>query len=250
MRTSGARWAWLLATTFLVGTVVVALMNLNITTPAPQVADGASLPDRIFANFTAAQAAWLQDMGSSVLFAVGFLAIAALGPILRTLLGPDDPRAARLGVLFVVAGTIGILSQVIYVGGKEIATVPYYCDCEFGPAQLISRAAILDVVVGIQDWLLSTSIVVLSLGLLATAELARAWKWANFFVVVTRLLAIAGFATVAWDRVAAPVLKRAQVDLPYDLIGLGLIVVVAGVGVPVWGILLGRTLSREVTVQP
>ena len=245
MQMSGARWAWLLAATFLLGTIVVALMSLNITAPAPQFAADASLPDRIFANFKAIQAAWLQDAGSSVLFAVGFLSIAALGPILRAILGPDDPRAARMAVLFVVAGTVGILSQVIYIGGKEVASVPYYCDCEFGPAQLISRGAILDVLVGIQDWLLSTAIVVLSLGFLSTAELARDWKWTNTFVAVTRLLAIAGFATVAWNRIAVPMLADAQVDLPYDLIGLGLIAAVAGVGVPLWSILLGRTLTAD-----
>jgi hypothetical protein len=245
MQMSGVRWAWLLAAAFLLGTVVVAMMTLHITAPAPQVADGASLPDRIFASFKAEQAAWLQDAGSSVLFAIGFLAIASLGPILRALFGPDDPRATRVAILFVVAGTIGIVSQMIYIGGKEVTAVPYYCDCQYGPEQLLSRGAILDALVGIRDWLLGTCIFVLSLGLLSTAELARAWKWTDSLVVVTRLLAIAGLATVAWNRIAAPVLANAQVDLPYDLIGLGLTVAVAGVGVPLWGMLLGRFLSAE-----
>ena len=244
MRTSGARWAWLLAATFLVATVVVVLMNLNITAPAPKIADNATLPDVIFANFAAARAAWPQDAGSAFLFALGFLAVAMLGLVLRSTLDRTDPRAMRVAVLFMVAGTIGILSQVVYIGGKEVAIAPYYCDCDYLAPQLISRGSVLDALVGMQSWMVDTFSFIFAVGLLAVAGLAAAASWSSRFVVVTRVLAVAGFALVAWDRVAAPLLNGANVDIDYGRIGLVILALIAGIGVPVWAAMLARSLSR------
>ena len=244
MRTSGARWAWLLAATFLVATVVVLLVNLNITAPAPQFADDASLPDIIFANFAAAREAWLQDMGSSVLYALGFLAIAALGPILRALLDRSDPRATRVAVLFLIAGTIGILSQIIYVGGKEVATAPYYCDCDYLADQLISRGVVLDAIVGIQAWMVDAFSFLFAVGLLAAAALASAKAWPAGFVRASQGLAILGLASVAWNRVVVTLLVNADVHIDYPRIGLAILAVIAGVAVPVWAAMLARTLTR------
>src|SRR5437867_5324767 len=116
MRTSAARWAWLLAATFFAATVITILVGQHITAPAPKIASDAKLPDIIFANFEATQQAWLQLVASALLFSIGFLAIAILGPTLRSLLDRSDPRATRLTVLFLVAGAIGILSQIPYLG--------------------------------------------------------------------------------------------------------------------------------------
>jgi hypothetical protein len=244
MRTSGARWAWLLAVTFLVATVVVVLVSLNITAPAPDFADDANLPDIIFANFASARAAWVQDMGSSVLYALGFLAIAALGPILRATLDRSDPRATRVAVLFLVAGTIGILSQIIYVGGKEVATAPYYCDCDYLAAQLISRGSVLDVIVGIQGWMVDAFSFLFALGLLAAASLANARAWPVGFVRASQGLAVLGLGSVVWDRVAVTLLVNAQVDIDYGKIGLVILAIIAGLATPIWAVWLARTLPR------
>jgi hypothetical protein len=244
MRDSARRWAWLLAVTFLVATVIVALVSLNITAPAPDFADDTALPDIILANFASAREAWLQDMGASVLFALGFLAIAAVGPILRVLLDRSDPRATRVAVLFLVAGTIGILSQIIYVGGKEVAIVPYYCDCDYLAAQLISRGTVLDVIVGIQAWMVDAFIVLFALGLLAAASLASARAWPAGFVRASQGLAVLGLASVAWNRVAVTLLINAQVDIDYGRIGLAILAIIAGVATPLWAAMLARTLSR------
>lgn len=244
MRDSASRWAWLLAVTFLVATAVVVLVNLNITAPAPDFADDAALPDIILANFESAREAWLQDMGASLLFALGFLAIAALGPILRALLDRSDPRATRVAVLFLVAGTIGILSQVIYIGGKEVATAPYYCDCDFLPEQLVSRGTVLDVITGIQAWMVDAFTLLFALGLLATASLASAAAWPAGFVRASQALAVLGLASVAWNRIAVTLLVNAQVDIDYGHIGLAILAVIAGVATPMWAVMLARTVSR------
>lgn len=243
MRNSGARWAWLLAGTFLIATIVVVLVNLNITAPAPDIADDADLPDIIFANFAAARDAWPQDLGSALLFALGFLAIAALGPILRAVMDRSDPRATRVAVLFLVAGTIGILSQVVYIGGKEVATAPYYCDCDYLAEQLVSRGTVLDVIVGIQGWMVDTFSVVFAFGLLAAGSLGRAAGWSGRLVLASQALAVLGLASVAWNRIAVPLLVNADVHIEYGQIGLGILAVIAGVATPIWAAMLARTLS-------
>jgi len=245
MRTSGARWAWLLAATFVVATVVLLLANLNITVAAPLISDDADLPDIIFANFASAREAWLQEMGTSVLFALGFLAIAALGPILRTVLGRSDPGGTRVAVCFLVAGTIGILSQVIYIGGKEVATAPYYCDCDYLAAQLISRSTVLDVIVGMQAWMIDAFSLIFSLGLLAAAGLATAAAFPAGFIRASQALPGIGLASVAWNRIAVPLLVSADVHIEYGLIGLVILAVTAGVAAPLWAVILARSLSRE-----
>jgi hypothetical protein len=245
MRISGARWAWVLAVTFLVATVIALLANLNITAPAPEFAEDAALPDIIFAEFAASRGgAQLQEVGNSLLYAAGFLAIAMLGPILREVLGRGDARVTRFTVFFLVAGTIGILSQVMYIGGKDVATAPYYCDCDYLDAQLISRVTALDVLGGIQAWMVDAFIFLFAVGVLAAADVASTKGWPGGFVRASQVLAVLGLAAVVWDRIAVPLLVNADVHIEYGLIGLGILAVIAGVATPVWAVILARTLSR------
>lgn len=245
MRTSGARWAWLLAATFVVATIMVVLVNLNVTVPAPDIADDADLADIIFANFAAARDAWPQEMVSSLLFALGFLAIAVLGPTLRALLDRTDPRATRLAVVFLVAGTIGIMSQVLYLGGKEVATAPYYCDCDYLAPQLISRGAALDVISGMQSWMIDAFSFLFAIGLLAAASLAGANAWPPRFVRSSQALAVLGLASVAWNRVVVSLLVNADVHIDYPRIGLLILAVIAGVATPIWAVGLARVLGQD-----
>jgi hypothetical protein len=243
MQASTARWAQLLAGTFLVATVVTLLVSLHITTPAPSFAADATLPDNIFASFAAARAAWPQEAAAGVLYALGFLAIAVLGVNLRAILSRSDPAATRIAVVFLVAGIIGIVSQVTYLGVKEVATVPYYCDCDFMAPQLISRGTVLDAVVGMQGWLVDTFSLLFAVGLLAAGTLAAGAAWPAAFVNVSRAFAVLALASVLWDRVAVTLLVNAQVDLDYQTIGLAILGVLAGIAVPVWAWMLSRNVT-------
>ena len=250
MRTSGARWAWILAASFLLGTIWLVLVTQNITVQGPDIADDASLPDAIFEDFRAARDAFPQEMAYTLLFALGFLAVGMLGPILREVLGRGDPRVTRLTVFFLVAGTIGILSQVVYLGGKEVATAPYYCDCDYLAPQLISRGAVLDALSGIQSWMTDAFTFLFAIGLLAAASLASARGWGAAFVRASVVLAVLGLASAAWDRIAVPLLVNADVHIDYYGIGLLILAVVAGVAVPIWAVILARTLSRSEGASP
>jgi hypothetical protein len=245
MRTSGARWAWMLAASFLLGTIWLILVTQNITVQGPDIADDASLPDAIFANFRAAHGAFPQEMAYTLLFSLGFLAVAMLGPILRAVMDRSDPKAIRLAVFFLMAGTIGILSQVIYLGGKEVATAPYYCDCDYLAPQLISRGAVLDALTGIQSWMVDAFSFLFAIGLLAAASLASAKSWGSGFVRASQGLAVLGLASAAWDRIAVPLLVNAGVHIDYYAIGLLILGVIAGVATPIWAVMLARALSQE-----
>lgn len=250
MRTSGARWAWVLAASFLLGTIWLILVTQNITVHAPEIAEDANLPDSIFANFAAARDAFPQEMAYTLLFSLGFLAVAMLGPILRAILERSGPTGTRVAVLFLVAGTIGILSQVVFLGGKEVATAPYYCDCDYLAPQLISRGAVLDALGGIESWMTDAFTFLFAIGLLATASLARAQGWGAGFVRASQGLAVLGIASAAWDRIGAPLLVNAKVQVDYYGIDLLILAVIAGVGTPIWAVLLARALSREAPFPP
>jgi hypothetical protein len=249
MRTSGARWAWLLAATFFVASIITILISQHVTAPAPKIPPDAQLPDIIFANFEATQAAWLQLVASAVLFSIGFLAIAVLGPTLRSLLDRSDPRATRLAVFFLVAGVIGILSQIIYLAAQDVAAQPHYCQCDYAAPELISRGTILDVLSGVQGWLVDTFSLLFATGLFAAASLGQKAAWPASLVRTSQVLALLGLAAMAWDRIASPLLANANVSLDYDGIGFAIIGLLAGIVTPVWAVLLARSLQpvEEVT---
>lgn len=84
---------------------------------------------------------------------------------------------------------------------------------------------------------------IFAFGLFAVAGRAATARWSARFVVATRVLAVLGFASVAWDRIAVQLLINANVDTDYGRIGLIILGLIAGVGVPVWAAMLARSLS-------
>ena len=250
-RQLAARLSWVTAGTFLVASVVVLLLSFNVSAAEPTFAPDATFVDNILASFENQQARWIQDLGSSLLFGVGFAALAALGATLRHVLGRDDPRSMLATAAFLVAGTVGLVSQLIYIGGTEVATNPQYCDCDFLAEEVISRAMILDVINGIVYWMIDGFSVLFGVGLIAVAGVASAsGSMPVTWVTFTRLVAIAGLASAVWNRVAIPLLIRAGYeDLDYGRIGSVILVVVAGILVPIWAAWLARAL-RPSAVEP
>jgi hypothetical protein len=204
----------------------------------------ATFVDHLLAEFEDARAVWFADLGQSLLFAVGFAAIAALGAVLRHVLGRDDPRSMVALVAMMVAGAVGVVSQLIYIGGTEVATNPEYCDCGFLAEEIISRAMINFTINGIVFWMIDAFTVLFAVGLLAMASVASAARaMPAGWVAFTRLLALVGLAVVVWNRIAVPLLIQAGYDeVDYFLIGSILIGIVAGIMVPVWAAWLARSL--------
>jgi len=241
------QWAaslgWVTAAAFLAGSLLILFLTLN--PPAMrEFAPDATFVDHILASFEDEQARWIPDLGSSVLFTASFAAIAALGATLRHVLGRDDPRSMVATAAFLVAGTLGIASQLIHIGGTEVATNPQYCDCGFLAEEIISRAMIRDVLGGIVSWMIDGFSVLFAVGLFAVASVASAsGRMSANWVAFTRLVAIAGLASVVWNRVAIPLLIQAGYeDVDYGLIGGLIVVVIGGILVPIWAAWLARSL--------
>jgi hypothetical protein len=242
-RTWAARLGWLTAATFLAGAALVIFLQLN--SPAERsFPPDATFVDHILAEFEDARSVWLVDLANSLLFAVGFAAIAALGAVLRHVLGRDDPRGMVAVAAFMVAGAVGVVAQLIYIGGNEVATSPQYCDCGFLAEEIISRQMIHITLGGIVFWMIDAFTVLFAVGLLAWAAVASASRRMPVgWVAFTRLLAVVGLAVVAWNRIVVPLLIEAGYDnVDYFLIGSILIGIVAGIMVPVWAAWLARSL--------
>jgi len=244
-RRLGSRLAWILALSFVIATVITGLLALNVTAPEPNYPADGTVIDTIFAQLQNQSVRWPQDLAASVLYALGFGVIGVLGLALRRILDRDSPAAMLVAATFLMAAVVGLLSQLAYIGAKEVAITPYYCDCEFRAAELMSRNWDLNVVMGIQGWLVDGFSVLFATGLLAAAGLARAAGWPGEWVMLTRVLAVAGLASVGWNRVVVPLLINAQVDIDYGLIGLGILAVIAGLLTPIWAAGVAMTLAAK-----
>jgi hypothetical protein len=231
------------AGTFVVAMLLFALGLFHIVVPEPENPGAGTFVDNLLDSFAHAQAHfWPWDLTSSLLLIVGFVGLAILGAALRSALDREDARGAVLAVTFLLAGTIGAASQILAVGSTEAATRPEYCDCGFLSEEIVSREMIYETFNNVVFWMTDASVVLFAVGLLAFAPMARASGWVpNGLVVYARLLAVLALLSVAWGRVAVPLLEGNGVELDYGLIGGLVTVVVAGVLIPIWAAWLARS---------
>ena len=241
-RMASSRLGWFVAATFVVGMVIVALGQYHIIVPEPEFSPSATFVDDILAGFEHAQTHRIEDLASSLLLAAGFVGLAILGTTLRRALDRDETRGAVLAVTLLLAGAIGAASQVLFVGATVAATSPEYCDCGFLAEEIISRDMILLVAESVVFWLTDAAVVLLAVGLLAFAAMAPAAGWVpSGLVAYARVLAVLAVLSVIWGRVAVPILLESDVDLDFFLIGDVILLVLAGVLVPIWAAWLGRS---------
>ncbi|RPH36558.1 MAG: hypothetical protein EHM90_01725 [Chloroflexi bacterium] len=249
-RTLSSRIGWFVAATFLVAMVLYALGQFHIIVPEPEFIPAETYVDDLIAGFEHAQAHWIVDLTSSLLLAAGFVGLAILGATLRRVLDRDDARGAVLAVTFLLAGAIGAASQVLFVGATEVATNPEYCDCGFLAEEIVSRQMAHDIALNVVFWMTDMSIVVIAIGLLAFAALARASGWVpDGLAVYARVLAGLAFLSVVWGRVVVPLLMESGVELDYFRIGDLVILLIAGVLVPIWAAWVARAARSTPEVE-
>jgi hypothetical protein len=235
--------AWTLAITFIVGTIIILLLALNISAPEPQFHEGDNvLVDNILVDLANQQQRWPQDVLANVLFAIGFAAVGGLGTTLPHRLGAADDRGRLMASAFVMAATLGVVAELTYLGVKEMSINAQYCECALRDPQLISRAEALNGVVNLQGWLTDGFSVLFGLGLFAAAALARSTAamsagWRTY----TRWMGIAAIAFVLIGRLLTFV---GSDTLDLNTISALLIAIVAGILTPIWAIWTARMLRR------
>ncbi len=240
-RTHASRLGWLIAVASVLAAGIYALKIFHVITPEPTFDPNASFVDGILAGFVHAQAHWLEDLISSLLFAVAFAGIAVLGPVLRHAMDRDAPRGGLMAVSFVLAGILGVAAQLIYLGAIEAATNPQYCDCGFLAEEIVSREMIRIVAEGIVFWLTGGAVVLFAIGLLAFAGLAGLAGWVPAgLAVYARVVAVLGLLSVVWDHVAVLLLVEAGIEFDFFLLSQVITIVFAGVLVALWAAWLAR----------
>ena len=245
-----SRLGWLIAVTLVLGAGIYALKIFHVIVPEPTFDPNLTGVDVILAGFEHAQEHWLEDLTSSLLFAIAFAAIAVLGLILRHATNRDDPRGGLMTVGFVVAGILGVAAQLIYVGAIEAATSPEYCDCGFLAEELVSREMIRIVVEGIVFWLNGGVVVMFAIGLLAFAGVAGSAGWVPAgLAVYARIVAVLGLISVAWDHVAVPLLIEAAGEFDFFMLSQVITIVFAGIVVPLWAAWLARAAGAKNEVE-
>src|SRR4029450_11355039 len=146
-------------------------------------------------------------------------------------MGRDDPWML-VGTLAVGVGAgIGGVGQLFYLGAKEIALAPPYCDCARAAEQIISRGQVLDMLDNAQRWLLVGTLV------LASAGLFLIWRGAStrgLFSPTWRALTLA----LALVLAVAVVTVVAEVDILSEVVtGVG-----AAILTPIWAVTTARGL--------
>jgi hypothetical protein len=209
---------------FVAAAVLQAVLSFELTGAAPEDTD--DFIESIIQFFAWEQGRAGIDLAASLLFGLGFLAVAGVGVLLSRLAESTDARRALGAAAFVAGGSLGLASQLWWIAVKPLATSPQYCECNLLAEEITSRLMILRLGGTVQMWLVIGAIVLVSLGIILAAQLGRragmpgAWIWLSYLVVVASLvssgLGIAG-------------------TYPFDQIAL---LVVAGILIPLWGLWL------------
>jgi hypothetical protein len=229
---------WLAAISLFAAGVITALLEFDITASLPRKTAPNDLLEGTLAFFQNESDRWPQELASLLLFTVGFLALIGLVALLRNALSGDDPWLL-LGTLAVGVGAgIGAVGQLFYLGAKEVAIDPHYCDCARAAEQIISRGQVLGMLDNAQRWLLVGTLVLASVGLFLS------WRGTSnrgLFSPTWRALTL----TLALVLTVAVITTVAEVDILSDVVTA----VGAAILTPIWAVTTARglpTTSREV----
>ena len=214
--------AWIMAAAFVLASVLLLLFAFQVFGGPPE--PGEVFIDNVLADFAWQQTQWPLEFAGTALFAIGFLALGGLAPVLGRLAGPADARRGLVTVAFLGAGGLGAASQLLWLGAKPIATSPQYCECGLLAEEIMSRLMTLNIVGGVQTWLISGAMVAAAVGLVVAGQLGReagmprAWLGIAW---VTAALALVGAVLPLFDV------------YPFDIM---LVVLVAGILIPIWAV--------------
>jgi hypothetical protein len=233
----GAALAWLVALCFFAATAILLLLEFNVTASEPVNAPGNDLVSETVAFFKEQQARWPQELATGLLFALGFFLLIGLAVVLRRLFGKDDVRSSVASMTLGVGAGIAAASQLAFIGAKQVAIDPRYCQCEYAPEQIISQSRALDMAETAQAWLIVGFLVLGAVGLVLFAAANRdrrllppSWGYVSQALAVLFVVALVG---IVFDIQAVNDLSLA---------------IISGVLVPIWAIVLARRLRSPVKV--
>ncbi len=105
--------AWIMAAAFVLASVLLLLFAFQVFGGPPE--PGEVFIDNVLADFAWQQTQWPLEFAGTALFAIGFLALGGLAPVLGRLAGPADARRGLVTVAFLGAGGLGAASQLLWL---------------------------------------------------------------------------------------------------------------------------------------
>jgi hypothetical protein len=223
--------AWIVAVAFVGGTVLVLVLSFGLLGSPPERME--DFIDSIVADFAFQQTLWPLELLGTTLFAIGFLALGGLGPVLGRLAAPDDARGGLVTASFLAAGGLGAASQLLWIGTRAFAINPQYCDCGLRAEEIMSRLMAIGIVTSVQALLISGAMVAASVGVVMAGALGRehgmpiGWWWVSIAVAVVALIGA-----------VVPLLRIYPVDVLITAL-------VAGILFPIWALWLAAR-ARDV----
>lgn len=229
------RWlAWVLAISFFGAAVIFILLEFDVTArPVERPPGPPDFVAELQAFFANEQTRWPQQVASSLLFALGFAALAGIGLLLRDVLGRQDGRTSIVSASLGMAGVVGLTSQLGWLGAREVAIDGRWCDCKYFIEQIVSQGRTLAIIDGLQEWLLFGVFALAAAGTFMAGRLAlergfpnSGWARYSFVIAALFLVALVSFLFDLDDLVA-------------PITGIG-----AGILLPLWALWLVRQLER------
>jgi hypothetical protein len=223
---------WVVGLSLFVGAIIRMALSFELF-PLPEIPTDADFVDRILTIYEFQSSLWPIEFTSFVAFAIGFAALASLGPVLRRLASDDDARGGLVMVALLGLGGLGLASQLLQIGSVPFLTSPELCECGLREHEIMAREVVINTIFGVQLWLAVGALVLAAPGLWlagslgADAGMPPAWRWLSILIALASVV----LAVLA-------VLEA----FPFDQYVLGL---TAGILVPIWAIWLASR-SREV----
>jgi hypothetical protein len=224
---------------FVAGAVLLLVLSFDVLGAPPEPSE--DFIERTVAGFEFQATRWPVEFAANALFAIGFVALALLGPTLARLADAADARRGLLSASFLLGGGLGLAAQLVWLGAKPVAASPQYCDCGLLAEEIMSRLMALDIVSAIQGWLVHGAVIAIAIGLALVVPLGR---WAGMpaaWGVLTYVTAAVALLTEALGVVGAS---------PFDLIGTVIVTVIL---IPAWAVWLAMRaddLSGEGAAGP
>jgi hypothetical protein len=209
------RWAaWALTACLVVAGILFALVEFGlIEGPGPPRGIPNDYPTNLGYYFADQRVVFPYEVAGAVLFSLGFLAFACIGLGLKYMTPARDPSGAIVAGAFAFAAGLLVVSQLIFIGAKRVAIDPAVCECKWAPEQMISQDRALEMIYGVQDWLIAGALLLAGLGMLVIPSLATrsgvlstAWGRFSQLLSIVFFLAVLGLVFelgTAFDLIAA-----------------------------------------------
>lgn len=234
-RAGWIRWVgYAVAATLVVAAILYLVRALDLFGAPPQRGDGQDFVEFLLQVASFDQPRVLLYDAPAVLFAAAFAGFGILGLLLPLRTGPGG-RA--LTALFVLAGALGVASEMVEIAVTAVAADPTYCDCGYLAEEIVGRLQAVNVGFHMATWigigaltLTAAGLAVWGLRVVAGGRAAPRW------------LALAGAALLA----VYVVLQALDLGTPGDVV----LLVAVGLVLPAWALTLPRAVNGAMLPDP